>query len=332
MANYDNKLGEWFKRLDKTEKDLKAKKTGGDQPVAPRPTQPAARGTWQPPVESAAIQEPVVAASPTIVAQAVETRTTETQPEPMANSTVETVEMTSEPREVRQVQSLFDDTDGSPVEDFLSFLNRTEEARPADTMPVVETSRNRGVGHLSEGTGEPRPIAPLDIPILGVEVDETEEVAEAEMFETFEPSVAEVPVPVKEPELDLVIEPERKPRQARGNEKQRNLQEKWDRMPHHLQTLFGVTTGEEVAQNSYKTFKEGRGELIQRLLDPPITLEEAARVLDVCPTTVRRYTNKGILRHFRTAGNQRRFRLSDVLTFMETHGRSAKPASEMDED
>ena len=77
----------------------------------------------------------------------------------------------------------------------------------------------------------------------------------------------------------------------------------------------------EVAQKSYKPFKETREELLQRLLDPMITLEEAARILDVCPTTVRRYTNRGMLKHLRTAGNQRRFRLSDVLAFLEASGR-----------
>lgn len=75
---------------------------------------------------------------------------------------------------------------------------------------------------------------------------------------------------------------------------------------------------EEVAQNSYQGFKETREELMERLLDPPLTLEEAARVLNVCPATVRRYTNRGSLKHFRTSGNQRRFRLSDVLAFMKS--------------
>ncbi|MHB0997929.1 MAG: MerR family transcriptional regulator [Armatimonadota bacterium] len=78
-------------------------------------------------------------------------------------------------------------------------------------------------------------------------------------------------------------------------------------------------TDNEVAQNSYKGFKETRDELLNRLLDPHISLEDAARILNVCPTTVRRYTNKGLLKHYRTAGNQRRFRLSDVLAFMNSH-------------
>lgn len=63
--------------------------------------------------------------------------------------------------------------------------------------------------------------------------------------------------------------------------------------------------------------KESRDELIERLLDPTLTLSETASLLGVCPTTVRRYTKRGVLRCFRTPGNQRRFRLSDVLDFIE---------------
>ena len=78
----------------------------------------------------------------------------------------------------------------------------------------------------------------------------------------------------------------------------------------------------ETAQSSYKSFKESREELIRRLLDPVLTLEDTARILNVCPTTVRRYTNRGLLKHFRTGGNQRRFRLSDVLAFLESRSSS----------
>jgi excisionase family DNA binding protein len=77
----------------------------------------------------------------------------------------------------------------------------------------------------------------------------------------------------------------------------------------------------EVAQNSYKgQFAETREELIYRLLDPQLTLEETARILNVCPTTVRRYTNRGLLQQERTQGNHRRFRMSKVLEFLEAHG------------
>ena len=76
----------------------------------------------------------------------------------------------------------------------------------------------------------------------------------------------------------------------------------------------------ELAKPRKRSAIESREELIQRLLDPHLTLQETAKLLDVCPTTVRRYTNRGLLAHYRTPGNQRRFRLSDVLTFMERQG------------
>jgi len=69
--------------------------------------------------------------------------------------------------------------------------------------------------------------------------------------------------------------------------------------------------------------RETREQLISRLMDPLLTLRETATLLGVCPTTVRRYTNRGMLNHFRTAGNQRRFRLSDVLEFMEEQAQAA---------
>jgi excisionase family DNA binding protein len=95
-----------------------------------------------------------------------------------------------------------------------------------------------------------------------------------------------------------------------------------------MDMLLRIPTN-EVAQNSYKSpFRESREELIRRLLDPQLTLEEAARMLGVCPTTVRRYTNRGMLRCHRTPGNQRRFRMSDVLLFLEQFGDRIDRAAE----
>ncbi len=95
----------------------------------------------------------------------------------------------------------------------------------------------------------------------------------------------------------------------------------WNLVPKHLQVLIAMDS-DEVAQNSYKRqFKESRIDLISRLLDPTLSLEDTARVLNVCPTTVRRYTNKGMLTHQRTQGDQRRFKLSDVLAFLEAQSR-----------
>ncbi len=104
----------------------------------------------------------------------------------------------------------------------------------------------------------------------------------------------------------------------------------WRTLPRHIQLLVGMKSEEaEVAQKYYtRNFKESRGQLIERLLDPTLTLEDTARVLGVCPTTVRRYTNRGVLPHHRTVGQQRRFRLSDVLAFLERQQRARKRRAE----
>jgi excisionase family DNA binding protein len=111
----------------------------------------------------------------------------------------------------------------------------------------------------------------------------------------------------------------------------RNIQEAAlirQRLPQHMEMLLRIPTN-EVAQNSYKSpFRESREDLIGRLLDPQLTLEEAARILGVCPTTVRRYTNRGMLHCHRTPGNQRRFRMSDVLQFLEQYGDRIDRAAE----
>lgn len=56
--------------------------------------------------------------------------------------------------------------------------------------------------------------------------------------------------------------------------------------------------------------------LRERLLDQAIGVTEAASLLGVCIATVRRYTNRGILRCFRNPGGQRRFYLSEVHRFI----------------
>lgn len=83
----------------------------------------------------------------------------------------------------------------------------------------------------------------------------------------------------------------------------------------------GETTARTTAAAGPKGATETREDLVRRLLDPTLTLKEAALLLDVCPTTVRRYTNRGLLSCYRTAGNQRRFRLTDVLDFIERRER-----------
>lgn len=62
---------------------------------------------------------------------------------------------------------------------------------------------------------------------------------------------------------------------------------------------------------------ESREEIVRRILDPELSLHEAAALMNVSKATVRRYTDQGKLSCFRTTGGQRRFKLSDVLTLLE---------------
>jgi excisionase family DNA binding protein len=99
------------------------------------------------------------------------------------------------------------------------------------------------------------------------------------------------------------------------------LQEVWQSLPRNIEFLCSFFD-DKITANYYRgDFKESREELIKRLLDPQLSLEETSRLLGVCPATVRRYTNRNWLNHHRTIGGQRRFRLSDVVKFVEAHGR-----------
>jgi len=105
------------------------------------------------------------------------------------------------------------------------------------------------------------------------------------------------------------------------------LQVVWQALPKNVAFLCSFYD-DSVTKNYYRgEFKESRQELIRRLLDPELSLEETSRLLGVCPATVRRYTNRSWLAHHRTTGGQRRFRLSDIVNFVETHGRFPEEAS-----
>jgi len=99
------------------------------------------------------------------------------------------------------------------------------------------------------------------------------------------------------------------------------LKEVWQSLPRNIEFLCSFFDDSVTATYYRSEFKESREDLIKRLLDPQLSLEETSRLLGVCPATVRRYTNRGWLNHHRTEGGQRRFRLSDVVKFVEAHGR-----------
>lgn len=307
MANYDNKLGEWFKQVEQQEKALKDKKTvgGPDSTGEPRPIVDQSPQPSQ--VRGMTIEGPAREAAASVVAtiEAVEV---------IADTTL--VASTDNRQTLADgeetVARLFGENEVPQVEDFFSFLNRSSEQPVVEEVEehVFELPKNQSKLNISEGTGDPRPLT-------------TQPAAPAQRMET--PVVQQrietppAPKPVVAPKPQVASQPKVAP--------DAGTQENWDRMPRHLQTLFGAAS-QEVAQNSYKAFKETREDLVQRLLDPTISLEDAARILNVCPTTVRRYTNRGVLKHYRTAGNQRRFKLSDVLVFMENGQRGANASDE----
>lgn len=103
---------------------------------------------------------------------------------------------------------------------------------------------------------------------------------------------------------------------------EQDLRETWEHLPRNIEFLSSFFD-DSVTKHYYRgDFKESRHDLFKRLMDPELTLEEVSRLLGVCPATVRRYTNRGWMEHFRTKGGQRRFRLSGVVKFVDIHGRT----------
>ncbi len=275
-------MQEWLKQVDQRANEMKTKKA----PAAPKPSDPVSvhpRVTPMvrkpEPVQTSGTVMPSIVAGIDLDEGVGEVRRLEVKPQNRSVATVETANPRNPFIEIDE-----DDTVDIPrVEDHIAFLDTpSRSSAPAIELPDPGPS-------LSEWTGDPRP--KIEQPRI-------------------EPRISD-PVPAPKVERVKVAAPV-----APDASASEQLRENWDRMPKHLQILF-ASSGQEVAQNSYKAFRESRGELVARLLDPIISLEETARVLNVCPTTVRRYTNKGLLMHFRTAGNQRRFRLSEVLSFMD---------------
>jgi len=153
----------------------------------------------------------------------------------------------------------------------------------------------------------------------GVELDETLE-------DWLENPIVE-PIPAPKPKREIVkpqIRQQAKP-QPKPQIRQQIVREKpvlkakpqvRDGKPGRTETLQLFEEEVEKAKRK-KSARKTREHLIENLLDPVITLDEAAVILNVCKTSVRRYTNAGKLECLRTPGNQRRFKLSTVLEFLE---------------
>lgn len=116
-----------------------------------------------------------------------------------------------------------------------------------------------------------------------------------------------------------------RPRRAKNKQPEQvidnDLKELLENLPRHMEFLGRFFSDNVTARYYQGEFGETREQLIRRLVDPVLTLEDVSRLLGVCPATVRRYTNRGWLEHHRTVGGQRRFRLSGLAKFVEEHGR-----------
>ncbi len=315
--SYENKLSEWFKQVEKRAAEL-ARRKASSSTAQEDETAPICEAK----PETARIESPAKEAAEQTVFTAVEAGKVVVDTE-----ATEVVEYTGEARPIEPKRdpapALFDESDVPSVDDFFAFLDKSSDRKAVADQHVDEPFRvpeDQGTLNFTEGTGEPRPIidepkqkefsVPEQVPV--VEVQEVQNSQASAM-----PQISEMPDKRDEKPTPVRIA---QPAKTEPAPEKTTLEEKWGRLPRHLQTLFAENV-EEVAQRSYKSFKETRAQLIERLLDPIISLEEAARILNVCPTTVRRYTNRGVLPCLRTAGNQRRFRLSDVLNFMESQTR-----------
>lgn len=138
-----------------------------------------------------------------------------------------------------------------------------------------------------------------------------------------EPSKSHEPKKVRFRKTELSAPRPRKKRASKAKDSpiKTELKELWRALPENIDFLSSFFD-DSVTANYYRgDFKESREDLIRRLLDPELTLEEVSRLLGVCPATVRRYTNRKWLHHHRTQGGQRRFRLSGVVKFVQEHGR-----------
>jgi excisionase family DNA binding protein len=177
---------------------------------------------------------------------------------------------------------------------------------PAPALEIPVLSLGGALGH-SLDTSQPATRA-FEDPTLHDELDPIPEYTiprlQAPAFDVDKPSLRDAAEANRVRPIAPPPEPEggRTPRTAR----------------EHLELLEQVRGADAEAPRRGRTGRESRDQLLHRLLDPELTLEETARLLEVCPTTVRRYTNRGLLPHMRTPGNQRRFRLSDVLEFLES--------------
>jgi excisionase family DNA binding protein len=197
------------------------------------------------------------------------------------------------------------------LDDYNRFLQRKitpkakEEVSKDKSLAKKTLGTEPGVRYTIEN-GVTRPIFP----------DDVEESSETE------PDVKPIVRTIAPPRIPLaMMKPSRRPQMPMpAVATERPVMPCWERLPAHIHLIAGLIEPDEA--NLYDDEARGveRQKLIESLLNPNVTLDEAAVLLGVSSATVRRYTTKGILPYQRTVGQQRRFRLADVLAFLERNG------------
>lgn len=239
-----------------------------------------------------------------------------------------------------QDESLFDDEE--PLADAPE-LGGDEEAAleqepwlPEEPLPAADLDEDAGVEAAvddepdvaqfaaeDEDTGATGPVWPEEVAVD----DEDDVVSEPDWDpdEAAAENLAPVDVTATRAPAQAVAEPAHDEVRAVLDGLDLPVQTLRDRLEQVLarqaQLPLDIEARQEVSEKAESSPRERRDELVQRLLDPTLNLHEAAVLLGVCRTTVRRYTDRGLLRCFRTPGNQRRFNLSDILDFMERQQR-----------
>jgi excisionase family DNA binding protein len=310
-------LRDWAEYLEKQERRVKEVKAGADSPPGPD-------------AKSQAPQR----ARPAVAVKPAEESITQPKPGTLPGGRVIPPALRRDRgAEVPEFSDYVSDLAGPPAVDAAppQIAQKVAARRPTDLEPWVVVPAESPAA----GADEERPAAEA-VPKGRTAAQVSTAERQPELFT--EPKPRRRAAKAKKPAESAAQRPKgRRPRAAAAPEPipVQTLAEGPAEIPGHLSALLEYE-GREAAQPYYKrareqgAFSETRLALIQRLLDPPLTLEEAARLLNVCPTTVRRYTNKGLLNHHRTPGNQRRFRLSDVIGFMAEQGRLGREAPRPD--
>jgi excisionase family DNA binding protein len=352
------RLEDWQKWLDSQFIDAEEAQHSAEASAPPElEDAPISHGVVGPP-PTASAGPPITAQPTTEAAQlpAAESTRLEYRPLPTVSDPI-TSGADVQARGAASASDVVDHIDIPSIERYLPFLRRPatlETEPPVPEAQEEERAPGRGPAEAAMGTqtvGEqPLPLettpvetAPVETAELAASVGEPEAAVEElhTQSKSAWPSTDEAPeanerdhqaggVATREREARRSVADlssgRKRARHARNVKPAEIVQELkggglWGLVPKHIQVLVAMGS-EEVAQHSYKrSFKESRLELVNRLLDPTLSLEDTARLLNVCPTTVRRYTNRGLLTHQRTPGDQRRFKLSDVLAFLEAQSR-----------